>query len=174
MFPGGWSIQCGIGTSIHGFFCRWGDVSWPLASRPEAVSLLRDSVDDQLVPVVQRMHQVLISPEGIAVSVGGRRNTQSRVQQLEASEVAREQKVFEESFDLSEASPDVGFKVGVGAVGSMVLLVAAPCEDVAGYWNEEDNLPPIQHAQQRQSILKIHKQSIFTGEMYPDYPCIMR
>lgn len=120
-------------------------VSWHLASRAETVGLLHDDVN-QFVGIVERKHWILLSSEWMAVTVGGLK-AQSWIQNLETTQVAREQKILEETFDLREASPDVGLKVGVGAVLRVVLLVTATGKDETWPNNEEDDLSPVQHAQ---------------------------
>jgi hypothetical protein len=90
-------------------------VSWPLVSRAETFSLLHDDVDDQFVGVVEREHWILLPSEWMAVTVCGWK-AQSWIQNLETTQVAREQKILAETFYLGEASLDVGLKVGVGAV----------------------------------------------------------
>ncbi len=50
------------------FFGRWCNVvTRPLAARSEAVSLPDDGVDDPLVPIVERVHRILLAPELLAI-----------------------------------------------------------------------------------------------------------
>jgi hypothetical protein len=50
------------------FFGRWRDVAaWPLATSSEAVGLPDDGVDDPLIPIVERMHRILLAPERVAI-----------------------------------------------------------------------------------------------------------
>ncbi len=45
------------------FLSSWVDVvSWSLTSGSEAVGLLHDGVDYRLVPVVKRVHRVVVTP----------------------------------------------------------------------------------------------------------------
>ena len=50
------------------FFGRWRDVvAWPLTTSSEAVGLPDDGVDDPLIPIVERMHRILLAPERVAI-----------------------------------------------------------------------------------------------------------
>ena len=129
---------------LHPRFLRsWGDIiAAPLATRAEAVSLSQDGVHNHLVPVVEGMDRVVLSPERVSFSVEGR-HTKARIQQSKPAQVAGKQKVFKKASDLDEASPDAVLKARIPSVGGVVLLLAASCENVPRQRDEEDDTPSV-------------------------------
>ncbi len=67
------------------FFGRRRDVvAWPLATSSEAVGLPDDGVDDPLIPIVERVHRILLAPERVAILIRWG-DEKSRIQQPEVN-----------------------------------------------------------------------------------------
>jgi hypothetical protein len=118
-------------------------ISCPLSARAEALSLLQDVVNKLLVAIVERVHRIIISPEGIAFVVGDQ-DAHTRVQDLESPQVTGNKKIYEETLAFGEAGKkkkkNVRLEAEVGTVQRMVVFLATARMNILRYPASRRNL----------------------------------